>query len=283
MRSAGPGRPRQRARATTLPTQTAPGGGQPATGPCGVRWVGTGLVATPGSAGDQGREHPDRSNWQVWAEAIHCRALYCQARGQPGVRLNGSLRPGGTARVSRDQRRAMTTGAGSDPGQGPDHPATGRSRRPGGAGALGRRPCHWARATGRRLSPWSNTPVVSSSSSACPTTTQRRPGRRGRAMGRLPGLPQPVADLGPGHRDGPPRQVQRGHRHPGVLLRSRAARGSAAATRTPTASCASTCPREPTCPPTPGPTSTTSHSSSTTAPDKPSRLIHGRLSERRNL
>lgn len=81
----------------------------PPSGPCGVRRVGTGLVATPGSAGDRGREHPDRSNWQVWAEAIHCRALYCQARGQLKVRLNGSLRRGGTARVSRAQRRAMTT------------------------------------------------------------------------------------------------------------------------------------------------------------------------------
>ena len=55
------------------------------------------------------REHQDRSDWRVSAEAIY-QALYCQARGQLRVHLAGCLRRGGTARVSRDRRRAIAAG-----------------------------------------------------------------------------------------------------------------------------------------------------------------------------
>ena len=52
-----------------------------------------------------------------------------------------------------------------------------------------------------------------------------------------------VADLGSRQGDGRPQAVHAGHRHPGLLLRSAAALGSAAATRTRTACSGSTCPR----------------------------------------
>ncbi len=54
-------------------------------------------------------QHPDRPDWWVSAEAIY-QVLYCQARGQLKVHLRGCLRRGGTARMSRDQRRAIAAG-----------------------------------------------------------------------------------------------------------------------------------------------------------------------------
>lgn len=60
-------------------------------------------------SGRLAREYPHRPDWQVSAETIY-QSLYCQARGQLKVRLEGCLRRGDTARVSRDRRRAMTTG-----------------------------------------------------------------------------------------------------------------------------------------------------------------------------
>lgn len=91
-------------------------------------------------SGRLAREYPDRPDWQVSAETIY-RALCCQARGQLTVRLEGCLRRGGTARVGRDQRRAMTTGREAIPDK-TLNPQAGRGRRPGGARALGGRPDH---------------------------------------------------------------------------------------------------------------------------------------------
>ncbi len=60
-------------------------------------------------AGRLVKDHPERPQWQVSHEAIY-QALYCQARGQLRVELKGVLRRGGTARVSRAQRAAISAG-----------------------------------------------------------------------------------------------------------------------------------------------------------------------------
>ncbi len=52
-------------------------------------------------------DHPDRPELRVSHEALY-QALYCQARGQLRVELTGALRRGGTRRVSRAERRAIT-------------------------------------------------------------------------------------------------------------------------------------------------------------------------------
>ena len=118
-------------------------------------------------------------------------------------------------------------------------------------------PGHWEgdlilgdRRPGPRSAPWSNAPPASSCCCTCPADTapdvvqdamvgqDRRPAR----------APAPVADLGPGQRDGQPRQIADGDRARASTSATRTRPGSAAPTRTPTACCASTCPRAPTCP-----------------------------------
>ena len=87
------------------------------------------------------------------------------------------------------------------------------------------------------------------------------------ATDRHPAHPAaPLADLGPGQRDGQPR---RDHRWPSgsrSTSATRTAPGSAAATRTPTVCCASTSPRAPTCPCTAPASRPPSPTSSTTGP-----------------
>jgi len=51
-------------------------------------------------------DHPDATELRVSHEAVY-QALYCQARGQLRVELNGCLRRGGTRRVTRAERRAV--------------------------------------------------------------------------------------------------------------------------------------------------------------------------------
>ena len=89
----------------------------------------------------------------------------------------------------------------------------------------------------------------------------------------LPATAAPLADLGPGHRDGQPRPV---HVDTGVRSTSatRTRPGSAAATRTPTACSASTSPRAPTSPSTTPPRSTPPPTASTADPAKPSTGEH---------
>lgn len=58
-------------------------------------------------AGRLVKDHPGQAQLHVSHETIY-QALYCQARGQLRVELRGELRRGGTARVSRQRRRAIT-------------------------------------------------------------------------------------------------------------------------------------------------------------------------------
>ena len=166
-------------RAAAGPAQAAHGGGLPASGPSGVRRAGTGLVTTSDQR-ETGARVPRRPDWQVSAETIY-RALYCQARGQLTVRLEGCLRRGGTARVGRDQRRAMTTGREAIPEK-TLNPQAGRGRRPGGARALGGRPDHGGGQPvgGHHLG---RTPQSFPYSPARSLRPQRRPHRRAAASG----------------------------------------------------------------------------------------------------
>ena len=54
-------------------------------------------------------EYPDDEGMRLSHEAIY-QALYCQTRGGLKVELTGQLRRGGTRRVSRVERRAITAG-----------------------------------------------------------------------------------------------------------------------------------------------------------------------------
>ena len=94
----------------------------------------------------------------------------------------------------------------------------------------------------------------------------RRPGGAGRQDAHPGRAAAAVPDLGPGPRDAPPPRDQ--PRPPAWTSTSATPTrpGSAAATRTPTACCASTCPRAPTCPSTAPASSTTSPPSSTHDP-----------------
>ena len=125
----------------------------------------------------------------------------------------------------------------------PQHLRTpSRGRRPGGARALGRRPgLRQTDEPGRHLG-GALDPVRDAGRAT--RRPQGRPGRR-RAGGEdhhPARSADPDADLGPGPRDGRTRPVHRRHRCRGLLLRPQESRGSAAATRTPTACCASTSP-----------------------------------------
>ena len=62
------------------------------------------------------------------------------------------------------------------------------------------------------------------------------------AVATLPAAAGPVADLGPGPRDGRSTAVHHRHRHRRSTSATPSRPGSAAATRTPTGCCASTCP-----------------------------------------
>ena len=155
-------------------------------------------------------------------------------------------------RVARPVRRA---GRGNGPGAIP-------APRPGPT------PTSSASATLPRSAPWSNAPPATRCWCTCPTGTsaeQVAPALAAKIQ-TLPEAAAPVADLGPGPGDarletGPDR---RRHRH--LLLRPAHALAARHATRTPTACCASTSRRAPTCPCTAQPIWTRSPPNSTTDP-----------------
>ena len=172
-------------------------------------------------------------------------------RAGPGQPAGGAARPGAlrSGRARAAPRGAGRGGRASRPGCGLPHlRPPGRGRRPGRARTLGGRPDHRRPRTAPRSSPWSSGAPATSCSGRCPTA--HRPSTSSSVwptlIGRLPGPAAAHPDLGPGHRDGRPRHV---HRRPPAARSTSATRtrpGSAAATRTPTACCASTSPRAPT-------------------------------------
>lgn len=120
--------------------------------------------------------------------------------------------------------------------------------------------------------PWSSAPPAASSWWAFPR------GRKGAAWCGRPHPPHPRTarrrdehpDLGPGERNGPPPAPGAPPPRAGrVPSPTPTALGKGARTRTPTASCAATCPKAPPSPAT-NPTSTPSPTNSTTAPAPPS-------------
>ena len=207
-------------------------------------------------------EFADDEGMRVSPETIY-QAVYVQARGGLRREVAAALRTGRTRR--KPHRRPGPAHPAVRRPDGDDlRPAT-RGRGPGGARALGRRP--------DRRHPQRQSAIV--------TLVERS--TRYVMLGHLPGghtaeevrdvLVALIATL-PEHLRGSltwdqgcemaaHKQFTVATGHAGLLLRPALARGSAGRTRTPTACCASTSPKAPTCPSTPRPTSNTSPSNST--------------------
>ena len=216
--------------------------------------------------------YPDDPEMHVSHESIY-RTLFVQSRGALRKELTAYLRTGRVIRRAQGVR--LPDGRGGRPG------IVNISERP--AEAEDRAvPGHWegdlvfgkrhepGRHPGRTIHPL---PAAGRAAGRQPQgrRRRRRPGRRRHAPARAAGE---VADLGPGPRDGRAPTVHRRHRHRRSTSATPSRPGSAAATRTPTACCASTCPAGSTSGPSPRTTSTPSHSSSTTDLDRPSASRH---------
>ena len=225
-------------------------------------------------------DFPDDESMRISHEAIY-QALYVQGRGALRRELTACLRTGRALRVPR----ARTQRARQEVRHPRDHDqrAAGRGRGPGGARALGRRSHHRAEQLGDRHAGRAHHPVHDAAAPAADGRPRhRRPGQERPRAGRprRRGGPRrdrrtiidaaraaaPVADLGPGRRDGPARAAADRHRPARSTSATRTAPGSAAPTRTPTGCCASTSPRAPTSAGTAPTTSPRSPPHSTAAP-----------------
>ena len=184
----------------------------------------------------------------------------CRAAARCKRELIACLRTGRALRVPR--ARARQRGKGFVTAEVMISAAARRGRRPGRPRPLGGRPDHRAGPLGDRHAGRAHHPVHDAAAPAA----DGRP-RHGPRVKNGPALAghgaeavrdaiaatiddaaraaAPLADLGPGRRDGPARPAADRHRPPGLLLRPRSP-GSAAPTRTPTGCCASTSPKAPT-------------------------------------
>ena len=181
--------------------------------------------------------YPDDPEMQVSHETIY-RTLFVQSRGALRKELTAHLRTGRVIRRPAGVR--LPDGRGSRPGimNISERPAEAEDR------AV---PGHWEGdlVFGKRMSPVA---TLVERSTRFLMLVGLPDGHKADAVAdalaashTLP-EPGPVADLGPGPRDGRARQVHQADRDRRLLLRSQVSPGSAAATRTPTASCANTCP-----------------------------------------
>ena len=170
------------------------------------------------------------------------------------VQSRGALRRELTAHLRSGRVTAPPAGPPGRPGAGPDHREVMISERP--AEAHDRAvPGHWegdlllgkCRRRSRRWSsaPARFVPARRAARTADAADASRRDRREHRDAARAAA---PLADLGSGQGDGRARPLHHRQRHRRSTSAIRAARGSAAATRTPTACCASTSPRAPTSP-----------------------------------
>ena len=191
-------------------------------------------------------DFPDEPEMWVSPETIY-QSLYVQARGGLKRELTAYLR---TGRSMRKPRRREAERRGRIPEMVLDQRAPARGRGPGRARALGGRPDHGIdRVELRGRHPGRTHHRVRDA--AAPARRPRRargPGGTGRQDGDPARAAAAVPDLGPGQRDGQPRPDRRGHRPGDLLLRPPLTLAARLATRTPTACCASTCPRAATCP-----------------------------------
>src|SRR5512144_2410710 len=234
-------------------------------------------------------DFPDDESMRISHEAIY-QALYVQGRGALRRELSACLRTG----------RALRPASPHEAGQGlrhrrsDDQRAARGGRRPRRSGALGRRPHPRPAQLGDRHPRRAHHPVHDPAAPAAAARpwrgeSQERPAAR-RARRRGPpgrdhcsdhdtaGTAAPVADLGPGRRDGQARWPSTSSCASPPDCRStsvtRTAPGSAAATRTPTGCCAGAFRRAPTSPATAATTSTPSPPLSTDAPARPSTGRH---------
>ena len=184
-------------------------------------------------------EFPDDGQMQVSHESIY-RSLFVQSRGSLRKELTTHLR---TKRATRRPGWGAATRRARPAAGHPQHlPTPGRGSRPGGARPLGGRPGLRPRDEsgghpGREVDPVRDAGRAARGSPR--RAGRRRPGGEDHHPAR--GV-DPDADLGPRPRDGSTRPV---HRKPPASRSTSATRrvpGSAAATRTPTASCANTYP-----------------------------------------
>ena len=183
--------------------------------------------------------YPDDPEMQVSHETIY-RTLFIQSRGALRKELTAHLRTGRVIRRPAGTR--LPDGRGGRPG------ILNISERPAEADDRAV-PGHWEGdlVFGKRMSPVA---TLVERSTRFVMLVALPDGHKADLVAdalaakitTLPGGADPDADLGPGPRDGRTRPVHPGHRDRGLLLRPQESRGSAAATRTPTACCASTCP-----------------------------------------
>ena len=196
----------------------------------------------------------------------------------PGARCarpDQCLRSGRVRRVARAEARdGSRPAARADPGHA-DRSANVPPRSPtAGARALGGRPDHRAREPLRDRHPRGTHHQLPAAAAPARRPRRRAGHRRGRRGDVEPARPlRRSLDLGPGPGDWPAQD--RSPTPPAWRSTSatRTRRGSARPTRTPTACCASTSPRAPTCRSTPPTTSTGSQHHSTTDPANDSTTL----------
>ena len=180
-----------------------------------------------------------RPEMRVSHETIYL-SLFVQSRGALRKELTRYLRRGQATRRPRG-RRDLQRWPGQDPSDGQHQRTTRRGRGPGGAGPLGRRPGLRHRHDSADGHPGRAPQPVRDARRAAQRPHRRCRRRRAlRQDRRAARTAPPIAHLGPGQGDGPPRHASPSTPACPSTSATRTAPGSAAPTRTPTDCSAST-------------------------------------------